>query len=352
MTDLSKHEKIVDRYVEQNRTEEAVKLLFQLIVKYAKEKNFEKAEALRDRLFEIDAMALDEIIKSAEIIEQEKSEAMDHNHMDIWSDFYSTLTTEEKNIFYFSLKKADYGPDEPVFLQKEKNQRLYFVNQGQLKLFFSQNDTEQLIKTLRPGCIGGEDTFFSISLCTTSLVTLSPVRLNYLEQSTFLEWQVKYPALTAKLQSFCNKKGISGPDILKKKGINRRAHERFKVSGSIRFQVLNASGKPIGKAFKGDLSDISVGGLSFFIKTANRKNALTLLGRRLRVRFVIPVGETEVEAEQAGAITGVINHLFSDYSIHMKFDRPLSKTAVEKVGMYIEAGRRGGHSGKADKTAV
>ena len=318
MTDLSKHEKLVDKYVAQARTEEAVKLLFKLIVRYAKEKNFQKAESLRDKLFEVDAMALTEIIKSAEIIEQEKSEAMDQNHMTIWSDLYETLTPDESNTLYFALKKKAYGPDEPLFSQGEKNTRLYFIEQGQLRLFYGHNSTEKLLRTLTPGTVAGEDTFFSITVCTSSLTTLSPVTLHYLDQELLHKWQVEHPGLASKLETYCSRQARAHRDLLKEKGIERRSHKRVGLKGSIKFHVLNAAGKPIGRAFKGDLSDISVGGLSFYIKTANRKNALMLLGRNLNVRFAIPMGQSGVETRQQGTIIAVINHLFSDYSIHMK----------------------------------
>ncbi len=330
MNDFAKHEEMLKKYVDQGRTGEAVELLFKLIVAYAKEKDFVRAEALREKIFDVDAMALDAIIKSADIIEQEKSEAVDRSHMDIWSGLYETLTTEEANILYFAMKKAEYGPDETIFAQGQKNSRLFFIDQGQLKLSYSQNGTDKLIRTINSGLVAGDDTFFSITLCTTSLVTLSRVKLNYIEQETFARWQKELPVLASKVETYCSRL-TKNHDVLKEKGMSRRNHKRAKVSGSVQFQVLDRNGKPLSKAFKGDLSDISLGGLSFFIKTSNRKNALMLLGRNLRIKFVIPMRGKSVEVDQSGIITGVINHLFSDYSIHMKFDKLLSKVFFDEV---------------------
>ena len=75
MDELSHQEELIDQYVKENNKEAAVKLLFDLIVSYAKKKNFEKAETLREKLFEVDSMALNEIIKSGDIIEEEKTES-------------------------------------------------------------------------------------------------------------------------------------------------------------------------------------------------------------------------------------------------------------------------------------
>ena len=58
-----------------------------------------------------------------------------------------------------------------------------------------------------------------------------------------------------------------------------------------------------------------------------------LLGRRLNVAFTIPLGKSKVEMKQQGMITGVINHLFSDYSIHMRFDKLLSKMITDELAL-------------------
>lgn len=330
MTDLSKHERMVDKLVGEERREEAVKLLFKLIVQCAKAKDFVKADALRERLFEVDSMALTEIIKSAEIIEEEKSDALDPNHREIWSALYDTLDTEEANAFFFSLKPAVFEPDDLVFEQGRKNDRLYFVNQGQLKLFYSQDGTEKLIGALQPGDLAGQDTFFSISVCTTSLATLSRVRMLCLDPTIFADWRERNPTLASKIEAFCAK--VPKPhDLLRKKGQDRRRHKRIGISGPTLFQVLGRDGQPIGKPYKGDAADVSEGGLSFFIKTANRKNALALLGRKLRIKFALPIGKRRIETTREGTISGVINHLFSDYSVHMAFDAPLSRDLIREM---------------------
>lgn len=342
-------EKDIDVFIAQGRKAEAIKLLFKLIVKYSREKNFIKAESLRDRIFEVDPMALNAIIKSAEIIESEKNESIDQNHMDVWADFYKTLTTGESNILYFAMKQMDAGPDEIVFKQGQKNTKLYFIDQGQLKLFYGNQGVERLIRTLGSGSIAGEDTFFTITVCTTSLYAISRAKVRYLTQEDYQKWQREMPTLASKVQEYCSKL-VKSHDILKKKGINRREYPRHKLVSSILFQVLNASGKPIGKAFKGDLADISLGGLSFLIKTSNKQNALMLLGRKLRVKFNLPLGVPPVEIIQSGMITGVISHPFSDYSIHMKFDTMMSRVYMDELANVPEFERTVG-SGKVDRTA-
>ena len=89
MDDLSEHEKLIEQYLSEDNQEAAVQLLSELIIKLAKNRNFEQAEAMRDRLFEVDSMAVNEIVKTGEIIETEKNNAIDKAHLDTWSEFYA-----------------------------------------------------------------------------------------------------------------------------------------------------------------------------------------------------------------------------------------------------------------------
>jgi len=114
---LDNAEKLVNQYVTEGKTEAATKLLFDLIVKNAKNKNFIKAEELRDRLQEVDSLALNEIISSAEIIEEEKMKSVDKNHMKIWSKIYNILSTEEASDLYYSLKKVEIGAYDQALYQ-------------------------------------------------------------------------------------------------------------------------------------------------------------------------------------------------------------------------------------------
>ena len=330
MNNVSSQEKLVDQYVREDRTEEAVALLFKLIEQHAKEKNFDKAESLRDKLFDVDSMALHEIIKSAEIIEEEKSEAVDKDHMEIWADLYDNLSTEEANTLYFGLKKAMFEPDELLLRQGDKNDRLYFINSGRLKLVYRDKDSEKLVQTISSGSLAGCNTFFTITVCTTSLISNTRVNANYLDRETFLKWKEEAPALAGKLELFSDRQAKEA-DLLRKKGIDRRAFRRLKLAGPLSFQVLNRSGQPIGRYFRGELSDISLGGVSFLIKTNNPRSASMLLGRKMRVTCKVSVGRERMEIDKVGEISGVINHYFGDYSIHLKFDDMLKKSILDQM---------------------
>jgi len=328
--DLSRQEARIEEYVKQDNKEAAVQLIFDLIVRYAKEKDFEKAEALRNRLFEVDSMALNEIIRSGEIIEEEKSESIDQNHLDIWSDLYETMTTEEANALYYALKEKTYDIDQFLFKQGERNSYLFFVNQGQLKLIYHQEGREILLKTLEPGHIAGEDTFFSNTVCTSSLVTLSRSRLSYLDKKILFKWKDEFPSLEIKLRNYCSR-GDRIQDLLKKRDLDRRSQKRIKILGKGLIQLKNVSGTPMGKVFRGELFDVSLGGLAFIFKISKKETAHLLLGRNLNMKFVIPGAGPQPKINKNGVVVGIRSLPFDDHSIHVKFDKGLSETFMEEL---------------------
>ena len=81
MINIDESEKLVEQHIAKGDSDAAVKLLYRMIVQCAEEKNFTKAEQFRERMLEVDPMALNEIISSAEIIEESKSQSLDPIHM-------------------------------------------------------------------------------------------------------------------------------------------------------------------------------------------------------------------------------------------------------------------------------
>ncbi len=331
--DLSKKEKLIDQFIKQDDKDSAVKFLFELILVCAKKNNFAKAEHLRERLLEVDPMALDEIIRSGEIIEEAKSELLDQSHRNIWSNLYETLTTEEANALYYAMEDVTCNDNEFVFKQFDQNDNLCFIDQGKLKIVYHQGNRETLIKTLGRGDLAGEDTFFSVSFCTTSLITLSHTKIKLLNKAVLPKWVDGFPDLESKLLNFCNRSERIDA-LLKKKGKDRRSYKRFKITGKIAIQLLNPSGKLTEKVFKGELSDISVGGLSFYMKIAKGATARLLLGRNLRVKFILPLPEFPEVMDETGVVNGIVYHLFSEYSIHVKFDKIFDQKIAGKIAQF------------------
>ncbi len=327
--------------------ETVVTILYEAIIEAARKKDFKKAEDLRQQLIETDPMAFTEIIRSGEIIEEERSDHVefDQNHLGIWPELYNALDPDEADALYYAMEEAVYEPDHIIFKQGEANSRLYFIRRGQLKLVFSQKTRESLLKILVKGDVVGEDTFFSVSLCTTSLITLSRVYLFYLDRKNLEIWKEMYPALESKIHDYCLQLD-SVQEILQKRGMDRRGQKRTPHKGIIYVQILDSSNRVSGKEFTGSLCDISVGGLSFTIQSVKKENINLLLGRRLNMRFEYDPGlkgkpeikpgvslkSQKIKADIQGTIIGVSHKGNIDYLMHIKFDEPLNEFSGDVKG--------------------
>ncbi len=327
MVDFAKLEEEANLLIASGEKEKAIKAACEIAMASARAKDFDRAERWRQQLYQLDHMALTEIISVNEVIEAEKAGGLDQVYLDLWPQLFQALTGEETSALYYGLQEKVFESDQVVFEQGKRHARLYFIVSGQLKLIHAKANREHFLQSIGSGEIVGVDTFFTFSTCTTSMVTLSRAKLRWLERETMDNWQERFPGLERKLHDFCmNFNKI--PDLLKRKGLDRRTQTRYPVEGIAVIDLLNASGVSLGREFKGKLADISEGGVSFFIKTSKRETARLLLGRRITFTMGVKAPEG---FSRAGRINSVVYHLFHDYSVHVCFDTPLSPDAFSTL---------------------
>jgi CRP-like cAMP-binding protein len=314
-------EQQIRKLFDQGEKEQGKKLLLSLIETQAKKRRFVKAEELRDWLIEIDSLALNDIIKAAEIIDNEKASAVDKNYQETWSGLSDLLDSEDFSSLYHILEHRNFAKGEIIAQQGSRQSALYFINNGRVELFYKEKNKEILIKTLGPGDILGSATFFEVSVWTLSARSLG-AELSILQVAKLQELKEEHPALESSLNDFCLKFRIPYESI-KKLGRDRRTLERKRIQGKTAMSLLDKDRKNTGVGAKGELFDISVGGLSFFLRISQKKNARLLLGRK--VRMTLPLSE-----ERSFNVTGTILAVRSqpvvgnEYSVHIRFDKELS----------------------------
>lgn len=338
MVDTGKHLQQIERLVEQGKTAEAVRGLFALIQVCVKHRDFAQADTLRERLFEVDPMALNEIVQAAELIDAAKSEAIDPNHNELWLPLYHALTPEEQTNFFFSLVPRSVDPGQVIFRQGQKNATLWMIDGGHASITYNQGGLERLIRNLGPGEAAGVNSFLNASLCTATLTAKSTLRLQGLEVSTFAKWQQEDPGLASKVTNYFAPRSAAG-DALTDAGHERREYPRQRITGPLLFQVIATQGRPVSKPIRGELEDVSAGGISFLISTSNSSQAKSLLGRRLKFKFGIQARPSPVEVTQTGTVTAVVSQPFSEYSVHIKFDRLLDKETLLRISQIPESQR-------------
>ena len=330
MGDPAEHEKLIEQYLKDHNTAAAVQLLVKLIEKTAKDRKFDQAESLREKLFEVDSMALNEIVKTGEIIEAEKNRAIDTVHLNTWADLYAKLTVEETNALFYAMKLARHPASHMIFKQGEMRSRLYLVDKGQLKMFYRQADKAVLLKTLGPGDLFGDEAFFfADAFCTTSVITDSEVKLRVLLKSDLDQMAKKTPGLEAKLNDYCRSLE-SVADLLKAKNLERRVDRRFCLPGKVLVQMVDDKNQAVAKPFRGELLDISVSGLAFLMKTTQKASAL-LLGRGLQMQLTFEELASDLKISCRGIVLAVNSEPFNEYVIHTEFDKDLNLSVMNQL---------------------
>jgi CRP-like cAMP-binding protein len=328
--DATEPEKRVEQYLQENNPDAAVQLLVELILDYAGQHHFDQAESLRDRLIEVDPMAVNEIVKTGEAIETEKAEAIDKGHLAIWADFYESLTVEETNVLFYGMKLEKYPANHMIYKQGQKRSRLYFIDEGRLKMFYRQEDKAILLKTLEPGDIFGEDTFFfSEAFCTTSVITASAVKLHVLLKDDLDKLNLKTAGLESKLIDYCSSLA-SVADLLKSKDLERRIYKRLALPGKLLVQLVTDSDQPAVKPFNAQLLDISASGLAFLMKTTQKASTL-LIGRNLNMKLTFDELESDIEIKRVGSVVAVNIEPFHEYVVHAEFGKNLTSTIIDDL---------------------
>lgn len=328
---IAQAEARLNQFIENGQTEQAVKLLCQMVDICARRQDFEKAENYRDQLYEVDSMALSAIVRMNEIIEAEKGKALTPGRRRLWARFFEDLPPDEANAFFFALKEITIQPDQTILKQGNTNDRLYLVEKGRLTVVHEREDKQQLIQTIGAGDVIGEDTFFSINVCTASVTSLSEVKLSYMEKERLEGIMIQHPQIETRLKKICGT-GRKIYSWIRKKGMDRRAFKRINLNTRLWFQVLDAGpGRPMTNFVSGELWDISKCGLSFYFGSKNRQAVQRLIGRSVGVRFKLMVDGKGKEAALTGIVQGVQAHPLDEYSVHVKLRKQFSEAAMRTI---------------------
>jgi len=324
-------EQTIGTYLARGEKTAAAEQILLLIERVARMRNFNQAEKLREWLIEIDPVALSQIVRAAEIIDREKVAAIDKSHLEIWAGLYDVLSTDEFTTVYHALHHKKYEKEEVIISQGALQGSLFFINSGNVRLYFGEKDSEVLIKTMGRGEIFGAAAFFEASVWTISVATIEPTELSVLTLDALQEWTEKFPGLDVKLKEFCNKYDKI-EDIIKQNSSDRRSYKRYRISGRVVATLVNNRGRSLGTEFKVELLDISEGGISVLARISQKENGRLLLGRKLQLE--IPAVE---KMPRGISITGevlAVKHTYAvenDYSLHMKFDNLIDRKQLHDI---------------------
>ncbi len=327
--DLSPADQKIRKLAEEGNKAEAVELIMAAIRKHAGQKDFTEAERYRQMLIVTDSMALREIISAAEIIADGKSSSISDTMMSTWDDLIQELSLEEFSALYFAARPKNTTLNQVLVEQGDFLSNLYFVNSGRVQLYTTKNGREMVFKTVEEGEIFGAESFFDISVWTVSAKSLG-ASLLILTWERLATLKNDYPALQNNLFEYC-KRFQGNHSFFQKPSTSRRKYERKKLDGRATIEVLNDSGAPTGQVARGDLIDISQGGVAFMLRFNRKEYANELLGKRVKVQ--IRPDHASSTIDRIGLVKAVRCNDFvgNDYSVHLQFDEKIGVTEVSQA---------------------
>lgn len=321
----------IKKLLKDGQKQEAVAIILQHIEAAAQQKKFDRAERLRNTLIQIDSMLLSEIIRAAEIIEEHKQSSIPAEHLETWRSLVDLLGDEEFAALYHVMTLKQYNKGEMVVRQGAFLSQLFFVNSGQIQLHALVKGSEVPLKTVGRGEVVGGRTFFESSVWTVSARSLG-AEIFTLPRKQLIRLQDTYPSIESKLIDFAAH-FISANALFQKTKRNRRRFERKAIEGRAVAALLDANNTNTGIEMKGDLFDISRGGVSFCVHISKKENAEKLFRRRIRVGIPVGRGVNKKYHYHCGVIVAIRGHhvVSNEYSLHVQFDTHLDFQEVERI---------------------
>lgn len=310
-------------------SEAAGQIIYRESIAAAEDKDFRTAELLRDRMLEIDPMALSDVLRLSETIDQAKENTVSSHSLQMWNELEKEMSNEQRDIFYGGLRQEHYAKGTIISRSGEIDTSLYFISSGYVGLSGGFDTNEIFIKKMQPGDILGAEQFFSASVWTVSLKALSEVQVQVLDRDSLKVIKVNFPEIEDILRKFSNQY-VQIPELLEMSGEDRRVYPRHSGDLVVKNVLLDSYGIKGKHHFKGKLIDISQGGLAFNVKISGTKNARLLLGRQ--IISTIPVGSTKC-IQGVGVIVGVkdCDAAEEEFSLHVELLKKIDQELMMKI---------------------
>lgn len=321
----------IKKLLKRGQKQEAVDIIMQHIEAAAQQKKFDRAERLRNTLIQIDSMLLSEIIRAAEIIEEHKQSSIPAEHLETWRSLVDLLGAEEFAALYHVMTLKQYSRGEMVVRLGAFHSQLLFINSGQIQLYALVKGSEVPLKTVGQGEVVGGRTFFESSVWTVSARSLG-AEIFILPRKQLTNLHDAYPSMESRLIDFAAR-FVSANALFQKTRRNRRRFERKTIEGRAVATLLNTNNSNTGIEMKGDLFDISRGGVSFCVHISKKQNAEKLFRRRIRIGIPVGKGVNKKHHYHYGVIVAIQGHhvVSNEYSLHVQFDTHLDFQEVERI---------------------
>lgn len=319
----------IKHIVSKGNTSKAVKMLTEKSIWYAGEKDFHKAEWLRDMILSVDQTALEEIFDVENEISKQHKTTVPESFRELWGALSDTLGEEHFEQFYLALKHEQFYSGEIVEAEGDRNETLYFIKSGSVSLSYDSGGTDIFVKRLKPGTVIGYDVFFKISIWTLTVKAEAATELFALEKSALKQLEEDAPGIQDALQRYCDDNNFSA-SVFDTQRQDRRGMYRRLAYKDVKVQLLDLYGESRGRAIRCKLQDISTDGFSYTIRIAKRDNAAMLLGRKAKL---VSDSDSSVHSDIEGDIVAVESLSVEEpyYKVCVKMLSPLNDNEVSAM---------------------
>jgi CRP-like cAMP-binding protein len=313
------------------------KTLFDDIVSSLNQRNFAKAEQLREKLLAEAPNAVREIVRSGELIEEKKTSSMNPEKIRPWADLFNQFTNSEAMAFYFALKEFVVKPNQPVFQQGNCDNRLYLIGSGSLKLKYFDYDTRKnvLITTLRKGDIAGVETFFMLTNHTTNLIAIEESTISYLDKTAYQKILAGNHAIESKLLKFCDSKQIKY-EHTRPEAQARRAHKRYKADLNGDVQRFDQNDRLCEERTEVKIVDISAGGLAYRVRNLKIGEAANLHNSRIHITASYQKYSILYELKRSAKVVSLKFLPFGECSVHVQFEKTMDENIVMEIAKHTD----------------
>ncbi|BHH84627.1 cyclic nucleotide-binding domain-containing protein [Desulforhopalus sp. 52FAK] len=319
----------IESLIAEDKKPAALEVIIDLIKTATQNKEFDKAEALQTWLLQIAPMALTESIKAAELIEESKKALISEEFYSTWHGIVKVLNNDEFIDFYHAMSIKNYPNGEHIVQQGQIRAELMFVNSGRVQLYTQIEGREIGLQMVQDGDLLGHDTFFELSVWTSGAKSLG-AEVYSLSFENLQKLEKKFPGIESKMADYCSRLDTS-TTLMRKMKRSRRQLERKAISARVSYVLLESETETTGVNGKGDILDISQGGLCFIVHSSKRKNTHQFFGKKILLK--INKSHTSAPVERNGKILAVRDHdiIGNAYSVHVQFNTILTGTELREI---------------------
>ena len=129
-------------------------------------------------------------------------------HLTLWSNLYDSMSSDEANAFFTSLKTLTFKAGEKIVARGERDSRLFFIDGGFGSLSYHDTETSILLSSIHAGDLIGSEGLLDNLEWTLTLSAQTDLTVRVLEKEDYVAMGEKYPELAENIEVYCRHQDV------------------------------------------------------------------------------------------------------------------------------------------------